>query len=212
MVKDIRKRVEESFDENDKERILKYMDWINSSIIDYVKNVRRNVSILLLLVAIFELVVGSRNTTLSIGSFSISRDSIALVFLPAIVSVLFLQTVLDTSKAGRLYGAFSDAFKIWSPKASENKLDLVFDQPQPAYWTPFIPVYDKDDMDSIDKFEDIISSVSMAVVAIGAVVFEGQAYYVLFPERIATVFVWVASLLVTLFCLVMSLFLWAGAT
>jgi hypothetical protein len=133
MVRGIQKRIEESFDKDDREQVLKYMDWIYSSILDYVQTVRRNAAVLLLLIAAFELVVESRNTTLSIGSFSISKNSVALVFVPAIVGFLLMQILLDTQKAGRLYdGVFTPLFRIWSPKAAGNKLDLIIDQPQPA--------------------------------------------------------------------------------
>jgi hypothetical protein len=207
MVKDISSRVKESFNEDDKEQILEYMGWINSSILNYVQTVRRNVGILLLLVAIFELVTGSRNTTVSVGSFSISRDSIALVCLPAIVSFLLFQTILDTKKASRLYIVFSALFLAWSPKASRNELDLVIDQPQPAYWGALVPSYRKGGRDDLDKLEEITSTVFPYIVFFGTIAFEGQAYYILFPEKISSIFVWMASLLVTLLCLVAGSYL-----
>jgi hypothetical protein len=202
MVKDIEERIKVSFSDDDEERLVKYMDWINSSVVNYVQVVRRSASILLLLVAAFELVVGSQKTTISIGSFSISRDSIALVFLPAIVAFLFLQMALDTCKTLRLYNAFSAAFEKWFPKGARNELDLVLDQPQPAYWGAFQADFDKAKMDMLDKREYFTSAVFILVIIIGTLAFEAQAYYVLFPAHISAIAPWAVSLLVTLFCLI----------
>lgn len=207
MPKDIERRIVESFGKDDREQLLKYMDWINSSIQEYVQTVRRNATFLLLLVAAFELVVGSRNAALSIGSFSISRDSIALVFVPAIAGFLLMQIILDTRKASQLYSVFTHLFRIWSPKAAYNNLDLMVDQPQPAYWTVFSGSYPKSDRSILDRVEEVTNVTFWTIVQVGTLAFAGQAYYLLFPTHTFTIFAWTASLLVTLFCFVVTVFL-----
>jgi hypothetical protein len=210
MPENIKERIRESFNENDKEQVVKYMDLINSSISNYTQTVRRSAAILLLLVAAFELVIGSQKTTLSIGSFSLSKGSIALSFLPAVVSFLFMQIIFDTRKVNRLDRAFSETFKIWSPKASENELDHILGEPQPIYWNTRFPLYIKN-VDSLDKIEENSVTIVMLIITFGFAVFEGQAYYALYPNHISAIPAWAASLLITLFCLVVSVCLMARA-
>jgi hypothetical protein len=207
MTKSIEDRIKASFDEDDKEETLKYMDWINSALLNYCQDVRRNAGFLLLLVAIFELVIGSRKATISIGSFGVSRNSIALTFLPAIVSFLYMQAILDSQKASRLNTIFSIAFKIWSPNASANKLDLYLSQPAPVYWNMAGGTYNQSKLDKLDDRESVMSYTFITAIIFGILAFEAQAYYLLFSTRAPEIIVWAVSLLVTLFCLVSGMLL-----
>src|SRR5262245_51797631 len=203
MVMSIKKRIKDSLDENDRDRALNYIEWIRSTASGFDQNVRRDTTIFLLLIAIFEVVIQSRKSTLSIASFTVTRDSIVLVFIPAIVSYLFLQIAIDTQKLNRLDTAFRETFKIWSPKASENDLDSILGGSKPAYWS--VAGIEEGGPYRFYNLEFSLSVVFMLAIMAGLLAFEAQAYYVLFPVHISAIAAWVISLLITLYCLVYGL-------
>jgi hypothetical protein len=193
-------RIDDSFADNDQERMVKYMDWLRSTILDYMQGIRRNVTALLVLMAIFELVADSRNATLNIGSFHVTKDSVVLLFLPAVISFLYLQTVLDTLKAWRLKTVFSYVFDLWLPDSTENGISHFLYGPSPAYWATFdAPNVGRSDQ--FDKGESGANSLFRGIIVFGTFVFETQAYYVLFPMRAPAIAAWAVSLSVTLYCL-----------
>jgi hypothetical protein len=200
----IHDRINDSFDGKDKEQTFQFMDWMRATILDYGQSIRRNATIMILLVAVFELIVSSSNTAISIGSFKIARGSIALVFLPAITSFLFLQIILDTQKVGRLIDAFNKVFKIWFPKAAEKGLNHLLVGPQAFYWSAFSPASQLDY--KLDTGEFVASFLVLIATGLGLTAFEGQAYYVLFPVHSSDIVAWVISLLIALFCLCLSIF------
>jgi hypothetical protein len=72
--------------------------------------------------AIFELVADSRNATITISAFTISKSSLVLMFIPPIVSYIYLQISLDGAKHNRLLNCFDSAFEIWSDKSLGKRL------------------------------------------------------------------------------------------
>ena len=168
---------------------------------------------LIFLAASFELVANSRNTEITIGSFHLTRGSVVLIFLPALVSYLYLQIASDTVKGTRVFEAFNSAEKIWTPKAEENNLDYLLLGPQPIFINPFSGWISQTHMRSVDKLEDRASGVFLVIYHLGVLAFSIQAYYVLFSTRITVVIIWSISLCVTFFCLTFGILLYlAGAS
>jgi hypothetical protein len=201
-MKKIENRIRDSFSIDDREDLVRYLGWARSTISEYTQNIRRSSTVLVLLIAVFELVVNSRNGLVSIGSFQITRNSLALVFLPMIVAFLLLQVVTDTEKAGRVGTAFCEAFRLWSKKASENGLDVLLASPTPLYWNTKDILFRDVTFDPIDTVETIGGLSLLVITLIGVLAFEAQAYYVLYPIRGSGLFPWLISLLVTVFCLI----------
>lgn len=201
MPKYIYERVQESFKEDDRENIFRYMDWLRSTMQDYTQNMRRIATGALLLVALFELVANSRNSSVSIGSFRIARGTVVFDVLPIVVAYLVLQIIIDVNKVDQLQGVFSEAFKIWSEKAKANDLDLLPHGPVPLYWNPTASMTrpGRDNMHMSDKV-DIVASFTLSWGLVLAVLaFEAHAYYILLPSPPSVL--WFISLGCTLFCL-----------
>lgn len=206
-MKNIKERVRDSFSSDDREDLARYLDWSRSTLSEYAQNIRRSATVLVLLVAIFELVVNSSNAKISIGSFQITRSSLALVFLPMIVAFLLLQSIMDTEKAARVGTAFSETFKLWSEKARENDLDALLFSPAPLYWNTTGVVKPLNSwFDPIDTVETVAGLSLLFATLIGALAFEAQAYYILYPTHTSGYFPWAASLLITLFCFALAAF------
>ena len=193
-------RINDSFDENDQERMLKYLDWLRSAMLDYIQSVRRNSAVLLLLVAIFELVADSRNATLTIGSFHVTKGSIVLVFLPAVVSFLYLQAVLDTVNAYQLRMVFFYIFEKWCPGGADNGLVNFLCGPESILWSTY-DVRDDNNIDRVDRLEYRSRLIFASVTIYGVLAFEGQAYWVLFSAHNVQVAGLAVSLFATLVCL-----------
>src|ERR1035438_847812 len=124
MAKDIKARVQDSFHEDDRENVFKYLDWTRSTLLDYSQSTRRTSTIMLLVVAVFELVVSSRNSSISISSLRVTRSSVAFEALPVLLAFFFLQQCIESNKADQLFIIFAEAFKIWSQKGEDNDLNV----------------------------------------------------------------------------------------
>jgi hypothetical protein len=195
-------RIDDSFDDTDQDQMLKYMEWLRSAILEHHNSIRRSVTLMLVLIAIFELVADSRNATLTIGSFHVSKGSIPLLFLPAVVSFLYYQLVLDSCHAARQHTAFGFVFDLWAPKAGENCLPLVLRIPEPAYWNALGADSSTDFQDAFDKEEYRSSAIFIVLIILGVYVFVGQAYYVLIPAHIPTIVAWGVSLSISIYLVI----------
>ena len=102
MTKSPKDRIKDSFSKDDRESIAKYLDWARSAILDYCQALRRSATILVIVVAIFELIAYSKNQTISVGSFVIARNSIVFLFLPVLVAYFFLQIMADHNRVNQL--------------------------------------------------------------------------------------------------------------
>jgi hypothetical protein len=206
-------RIADSFGADDEERILKYLDWLRSVSIDYVQSIRRTAVILVFLVAVFELVANSRDARITVSSFDVTRGSVVLIFLPALISYLYLQIASDTVKADRVIVAFMEAEKIWAPSAAQNDLDVLLMGSQPIFLNVFAGRQRTVNRQRADTAEEVASATFLVIFYLGVFAFVAQAYYVLFSTHIATLIAWSVSLCVAIFCLVFSAIIWlAGAS
>ena len=84
------------------------------------------------------------------------------MFIPLIVSYIYLQISLDGAKHNRLLNCFDSAFEIWSDKAWENDLDNLLSGPQPAYWNMgMLPSEDQS-----DRIENLLNGTKVHVLAV----------------------------------------------
>jgi hypothetical protein len=206
--KSVRDRARDSFNKDDKEQIYEYLDWLRSTLREYVQNMRRMVAVLFLLAAAFELVANSRNASISIGSFRVTRNSIVLDFLPVAVAFLFLQVSVDGIKSDQLSDLFTEIFGLWSEKAEMNDLDVPVKGSAPVYWNPFAGTYRPGNLAGVDKLEGNVATLLIGIIFLGVLAFEGHAYYILFPALTIQLVLWIISLTCTLFCLTFALLSW----
>jgi len=207
MAKDIRHRVADSFDDKDREDILKYMEWLRENIAELVQSVRRTVTFTLLLMAAFGLVSESKKSTISIGSFQISNGSLVIVFLPALVAYLSLQVVSDSIQSNSLQIAFTAAFRKWSAKAERNDLDMLLFPTQALYWNPGTTSGYDDNRRWLDRVRAGTSDIIGIVVSISILAFEGWAYYKLGNYSSA---IWIISVCMTVLCLTLAMIQYIG--
>lgn len=205
MTKKLDDRIEEAFQKGDKDQAIQYLEWLRPTMLDYASSIRRTSIAMVLLVAIFELVVSSKNIKITVGSFQIARDSIVLVFLPSLIAYLYMQTIWDTVRNDYLSEAFKTIFKIWSDNAEKNDLDDLFTPPQLMYFSVIGGRLREENSRQIDKLDYRASFVFYVIFFLGAFAFEGQAYFVLFPYHPGEVLGWVISLCITILCLFISI-------
>jgi hypothetical protein len=205
MPKSISERVEESFNEDNSEEIEKFLDWTLARVQDYAQSLRRNFALIILLVAAFELVNQTNNGSVTIASFHLDKGSVALQFIPPLVAFLYLQSIIDNGLAGRQIAAFQALLRKWAPKAADNDLFILpVAVPMPIYWNNLVGLQKEIHDYRSDKVETLASLTIAMALLIGVIVFEAQAYYALYSANLHRDILWGISLLVTIFCLVMS--------
>jgi hypothetical protein len=202
MTKGIQDRVRDAFSEDDRENTLKFFEWCRSAVQDYESSLRRTATGILLLAALFELVANSRNVNVTISSFRVTKGSVILDILPALVAFLFLQSVIDAIKADHVVKASWIAAYLWSEKFSTNDLDTLIHGPSPLYWSSnFLGSTRDENTYRSDKVHLVAGLTFLLVLWLAVIVFEAHAYYVLFPSSLA---LWSVSLFFTIGCLALS--------
>lgn len=199
----ISNRVLNSFSDNSKEEVSKYIDWLNVAMSNYARSIQRNGLLALLLIAIFELVINSKNEQISLESFRIYKGSVILQFIPALVSYLYLQLFIDTAKQDALGRALSAAFKRWSVKGSDNNIDDFIVPPAPLYWNATInPPHPENHDYGRERIEGRAVIAFVMVTLCGFLAFEAQSYTQLFKGQPSQDILWIISLCFTVMCLI----------
>src|ERR1700733_11512401 len=123
MTNSFSKRINESFDGADRDDIVKYAEWARSTVMDYSQALRRSAAIIVIAVAIFEVVAYSKNQAIQVASFTVTRNSVVLVFLPAFVAYFFFQLTADHNRFYQTGMLYEQAFLLWCEKGGKNDLD-----------------------------------------------------------------------------------------
>lgn len=190
--------------DGNEDKTSKYLDWLLARLADYGQSIRRNIFFMILLIAAFELVANSKNTEIAIGSFDISKGTVALQFIPAVVAFLFYQIMIDTTRIYSLVGAFMRIFAQWSRddwKDSRGQLPVMV--PLPIFWN--MSWYAETHGDAIDSLENVASAVFFSIIILGTIGFQAQASYVLYRPQFSQDLPWLLSVVVALSCLVLAI-------
>jgi hypothetical protein len=200
MIKSIEERVKDSFESSDSDQVFKYLELMRQTRDDYAGELRRLSTVLILLVAVFELVENGKNTIISVSSFQFSRHSVVMIFVPALAAYLFCQLSIDSTKSDRIGHAFNSTFRLWCPKGADNDLDILVQGPAPLYANS--STFSSRKFGGLtEKVEDIGGLTFIVVLLLGVFAFEGQAYYVLFSYSI----LWFVSVVLTVYLLVFGI-------
>lgn len=200
---EIGRKVADSLRNDDREHIEKYLDWLYSNISNSIQSIRRLATLIIALIIVFELIVNSGATaTITIFSFTISKHSIVIEFIPAVVAFLNVQMVDESIDANRSKTAFTKAFGLWSSDAKTNGLYEYIWPASGLYWSPFsgenfLPA------DQIDRLRYLVKSPFAWIFNIAVVGFQAQAFYVLFTPHFDRIFaLWTISACFSLYCLI----------
>jgi hypothetical protein len=224
MQRTIPERVEASF-AKDEEKLFRYLEWLRASMAELSQNVRRMALMLLLLVAAFEFLLNTPNVEITLGIVKITSSPVVLQLIPAVVSYVFLQMWLDSMRINLLSDVFRATFACWSSRGSMNDLDLLIMPRFYLFWSPGSGVKEREvNARRSDKAERFAASVFLAIVVIGMMIFQAQAYIILYlrglpaddrfilrepnliffiqdlPRLPVPGILWLISLAVTLFC------------
>ena len=201
----IRERVKDSYSDEETDKVTKYLDWLNASISDVAQNIRRSTLLILLLIAAFELVSTAPSEEVKFSIFIITKGSVVLQFIPALISYLFLQIYIDSINIKWMLTTFRAAFTSWSSSASKNDLDIYILPRFHLFWTPGFNLRAKTGNEqTVVRAEQITRGILFAVVIVGTFIFEAQAYSSLRGPRSSTPsLAWFASLVISIFCALM---------
>jgi ABC-type maltose transport system permease subunit len=182
-----------------------YLDWLRSVISERSQNIRRLATLILVLMAIFELVSNAKGESITIASFRVVQHSVVLQFIPGLVSYLYFQVYVDTVQITSLYRVFTFTFRRWRPDAERNDLDSLIIPSLPLFWNPVAGRIRPENSRPKDKLEEWASTIFVTVILVGVLAFEAQAYYALFRSNFPrSDILWLVSLSFTVFCLAMT--------
>ena len=202
--KTLKRRVFDSFPEGASEDAEQYLEWLRSTLSDISANLRRTVIVLITLMAVFEIIIDTSRATFTLAGFSISKGSITLQFIPALISYLYLQVNTDSTRISYLHRTLGFTMARWSALAEENDLDVLIRPYYPLYYRPHWTSGSVGRYRG-DKATSIASGVLGMMVQIIPLAFTVQAYWVLFQgHSVSHYVIWSLSLTITLFCLVTS--------
>jgi len=189
-------RINDSFDASDREDIYRFLDWVRSAISERSQQLRRTVTIAILLIAVFEVVIQSPRTEVALGSFRLYRGSFVLQFVPVLIAYLYYQLVIDSCHLNEMQDISAAAFSKWSSKGYENGLHPLIQSPMPSYWNITGAQPDL----TLSKIETTAEYIFVILILLGVPAFEAQAYYALYDSSTVHV-LWIASVIVsTIFC------------
>jgi hypothetical protein len=205
MARGIQERVADSFGKDDQEKAAQYLDWLRAALSELSGSLRRNVALLILLMAVFEVVYESPRGSFTLAGFHIDRSSIVLQFIPALIAYLFLQSIVDSVRSGQMQEALRQAFVQWSSPAGRNDLDAYIVPAYPLFWNPGKVEPRAENKLATYRIYRIISVAFLALIVAITLCYEFQAYYVLLNGQGPGHFIlWGLSLLVTTIFLVMA--------
>jgi hypothetical protein len=152
--------------------------------------------------AVFEVVVESPGSRISLGPFLVYKGSIILLVIPIFVSYMLFQYLSDSRRISASSSVFSELFALWSTKAESNDLDVFL---YPSFLVASDPTtagYPQNQSIG-DRIYFFMSLIFEALISIGVLAFAAQAYYVLYLPPLGRHLLWLISvILTTFFCLV----------
>jgi hypothetical protein len=198
----VSRKISEGLSGYSREDISKYLDWLYGNISGAIQSVRRGVTIVVALIAAFELIASSGATaSLTIFSVSIPKHSLAVQLIPAAIAFLYVQITKDSIDADRSRTAFSKAFEMWSNSSKASDLDSYIWPSSQLYWSPFTADVTGAPA-GIDRAIFKVGSTFERIYSALTYLFIAQAYYVLFtPHFNRYLCLWLISLSFTLYCL-----------
>lgn len=174
----------QSLDDNNKDDIKAYLDWLLDAINKYANQIRRTTLIALFLMAVFT-IVSQSSADIDLKGLKVSEGSLVDTFIPALVAGLFLQLVTDTNRLIVLYGKFSCSFKTWtnSPPLKAS-WPLVMPPFSLAWGESMTP--EKEPSSFPEKAHSFLTSYIDKVTPFIGIVFLAFAYYTLFAPAWST--------------------------
>jgi len=196
-IKGLTQRVSESFNDDQHEDSSQYIDWVSAAIVSRSQSLRRMVTLIVLLIAAFEVVNESPRTQLTLGSFQLSKGSVVIQFVPVLVSFFYFQSIIDSAKLNKTQRALSAVFNKWSSQAGSNRLDNFIIPPMPIFWNIGGTSLGGEQASFSSKIALAASAIFMAIFLLGIPAFQVQAYYALYWSPVGNIVLWYISVSMT---------------
>src|SRR5215813_2320717 len=134
MAKSIRYRVRASFSTDDRDSLKYYLDSTITTSRSYADGIRRSATFTLILIAIFELLLGGVVKQVTIGPFVFTGVTTILAFAPSAIAYFYYESCTQSVMFGIIICAYLVAFNIWNDEAGKNDLGLILVPPTPAFF------------------------------------------------------------------------------
>jgi hypothetical protein len=186
------KRIDDSFSDQDNDRLPTYIGWVITEVNNYSQSLQRGIALIFLLAAIFELLLTTKQFNITVGPFHFYRGSILVQFIPVAVSFLFFQIMADVRRLAYARATLRGAFTMWWPKAGENEMDDFIIR---------MPLALDPDAGRRSRMKEgsesvlfVISFTTLLAILFGTLAFNSYAYLVLFRSPLSRDIGWFISL------------------
>jgi hypothetical protein len=128
------KGVKEALEKISKEDGLKYLDDLNEAWKEHSKDLGRSTLFYLLVVALFELLIGSQeDLKFTVAGFQFANSSVLQKALPAIAGYLFYQSIMHGIKWRICEDVFKEFYQKYYPDIYDSDLELLL-KPGSGVW------------------------------------------------------------------------------
>jgi hypothetical protein len=195
MLKSMKQRVMDAFDNSDGAEIERFMDLTLSSWRQLSDSITRTVVFIFLLAGVFEILVDTSSIkSLTLGPLTFSNTSLFQLFIPALVAYLLYDVwslVTRWRDHGAIYFAIVNRFE---PKLFESDLPLMVAPVIRGPWSlgPAFAKYTDRPTDTFEIFMRVILLIVGGIIL--PLAFEFQAYYTLvYRYGAGDILIWVSA-------------------
>jgi hypothetical protein len=180
MGKSLERRVLDSF-QGDQSAVeaKEYSEKVYAAWRDVSASLRRSALLIFLLMAVFELLVYQRTSSLiSIGSFTIINAPIVQIVLPAAIAFIIYDGYRLTVRWLRLQWVYRTLMEVFAQKQSDNDLDILLAPSLPSLWGIGATSWSAKMVTGADRFMFYVNLiVSPTLMIVVPIAFDCQAYY-----------------------------------
>ena len=129
----IRERINESLSSSDRDSLTYYLETTRAAQKEYADSLRRSATLMVLLMAVFELLVRGKLKQVTVGPFLLSNATTITAFIPAVVAYFYYDCISTAICYENALSAYSGTFAIWNKVAEQNDLDILVYPRAPQY-------------------------------------------------------------------------------
>jgi hypothetical protein len=194
MARRVQERIDDSFPDDAASDAKEFAEKIFNTWKDVSVSLARIATLILVLIAVFELLAYQQSKSFSIGPFSFANTSIVQTFLPVVIAYLMYEAHILTYRWNGLQQAYITITWIYAPKVRSNDLDIFIQPHLPSIWGIGSKMSRENELRS-ERFDRIVRlTIAVTVAFLLPLIFETQAYYRLFGEYgYRNVIVWVSA-------------------
>jgi len=211
MSKSLEQRISDSFHGRQSAEAKEYSEKVYAAWKDVSASLSRSALLIFLLIAVFELLVYQRSSTvISIGTFTLANAPLVQIMLPAIVAFVLYDSFRLSVRWIRLQWAYRKLMEIFAQKQYDNDLDVLIAPGLPSLWGIGATGWSARTISTADRFMARVNQIVMLTLLFAVpVAFECQAYYRLIQKfGYNDILLWISLVITGLLGACTAIYVW----